>query len=318
MKSFSFLLGLAGVGGMIAVAGCSKTPGPDPAVLAQVGDRVIRTADVEQEITWRRAARRAVPEPSVLLDEMINHELLAQRARAAGLEQDPEFQRAARSLLVSRFKERDVKPRGEGVQVSPEELRAACEQEQARLTQPAKARLALIQIKIDSKASEARRSELRTRLDEARASALALPKGEPGFGAVAAGYSEDQASRYKGGDVGWFDEGQNHYRWPAAVVAAGFGLAGPGAVSDVIAAEDGIYLVKKLDTRPAVVPPAGQFEDRVRQKLLARKRTEAEQEYFSEARRAAGVQTFPDGLSALPVKAANLAGRASGEPPSLP
>ena len=309
---------LPGAAGLIALAGCAKPPAPDPTILATVGDRVIRVEDVQREIAWRQSARRGVQEPRALLEEMISQESLVQKARAAGLEKDPEFQRACRSLLVSKLKERELTSRVEALQVSAEELRAAYEKEKDRHTQPAKARLALIQIKVDPKLSDARLAELRARIEAARTESLALANGDPGFGKIAVDYSEDQASRYKGGDVGWFDEGQTHYRWPAEAISAGFALKNCGDVSEVIRAANGFYLVKKLDTRAASVTPLAQVEERLRRQLLKEKREQAEKLFFSEARRTAGVQTFPEALGSIPVPSTTVARRTGEEPPSLP
>ncbi|HEU0012014.1 MAG TPA: peptidylprolyl isomerase [Verrucomicrobiae bacterium] len=309
---------LPGAAGLIVLAGCGRSPAPDPTVLAKIGDRVIHIADVEREIAWRQNARRGVPEPRALLEEMITQESLVQKARAAGLEKDPEFQRACRSLLVSKFKERELTPRVEALQVSAEELRAAYEKQKDRRTQPGKARLALVQIKTDLTISEPRLAELRTRIEEARAESLALTDGTQGFGKVAVAYSEDQASRYKGGDVGWFDEGQTHYRWPAEVIAAGFALKNNGNVSEVIRAANGLYLVKKLDTRAASVTPLAQVEEGLRRQLLKEKREQAEKLFLSEARRAAGVQTFSEALASRPVPSTTVARRTTAEPPGLP
>lgn len=309
--------------GCLALAGCSRSPVPDPTIVAIVGDRTIRAEDVQQEIAWRQRHRRPVPEPAALLEEMISQEALLQKARAAGIDQDPEFQRTWRALLVAKLKERDLAPRLEAVEVTPEELRAASEKEAQRHAQPAKARLAFIQIKTNSRMSEEQIAELRGRIDEARVRALALSSASnAGFAQVAVDYSEDQASRYKGGDVGWFDEGQTHYRWPVDVVAAGFALRNPGDVSAVLRAENGFYLVKKLDTRPASAASATAslplLEERVGRKLLVQKRETAEKAFFDEARRALGVRTFPEALAAIPVSATTVARRTSGEPPSLP
>lgn len=312
------LLPLIGAAGLVALAGCGKSPAPDPTVLATVGDRVIRVEDLQKEIAWRQSARRAMPEPRALLEEMINQESLVQKARAAGLEKDPEFQRACRALLVSKFKERELTPRRESLQVTSEELRAAFEKEKERQVQPGKARLALVQIKTDSKLSEAQLDELRARIEAARMESLALTNGVTGFGKVAAAYSEDQVSRYKGGDVGWFDEGLEHYRWPAEVISAGFALKNSGDVSEVIRAANGFYLVKKLDTRPASVTPLAQVEPRLKRQLLAEKREQTEQLFLNEARRAAGVQTFSNAVASIPVPSTTVARRTTEEPPGLP
>ena len=312
------LLPLLSAASLIALAGCGKSPAPDPTVLATVGDRVIRVADVQREIAWRQNARRGVQEPRAVLEEMISQESLVQKARAAGLEKDPEFKRACRSLLVSKFKERELAPRLEALEVSAEELRAAYQKQKDRHTLPAKARLALVQIKTDPKLSEAQLAELRTRIDAARTESLALPNGEPGFGKVAVAYSEDQSSRYKGGDVGWFDEGLTHYRWPAEVISAGFALRNCGDVSEVIRAPNGFYLVKKLDTRAASVTPQAQVEPGLRRQLLTEKREQTEKFFVSDARKAAGVQTFPDALATIPAASSTVARRTTEEPPGLP
>lgn len=317
-KSAAAGVWLVGAIGWLVLAGCSRSPAPDPTILATVGDRVICAEDVQHEIAWRQSHRRSVPEPAALLEEMISQEALVQKARAAGLEKDPEFHRAWRSLLAAKIKERELVPRVEALQVSAEELRAAHESQVKQQTQPAKARLALVQIKTDPKMSESELAELRSRIEEARIQSLALTNSNnTGFSQVAVAYSEDQSSRYKGGDVGWFDEGQEHYRWPVKVIAAGFAL-GSTAVSEVIRAENGFYLVKKLDTRAASITTPPLIEERLGRQLLAQKREQAEKAFFQDARSAVGVRTFPEALASLPVTPTSVARRTTDEPPSLP
>src|SRR6059036_3249209 len=65
-----WLLPLLSAASLIALAGCGRSPAPDPTVLATVGDRVIRVEDMQREIAWRQSARRGVPEPRALLEEM--------------------------------------------------------------------------------------------------------------------------------------------------------------------------------------------------------------------------------------------------------
>jgi hypothetical protein len=52
--------------------------------------------------------------------------------------------------------------------------------------------------------------------------------------------------------------------------------------------------------------------------LLAAKREQTENSFFSDAHRAAGVRTFPAALASLPVPSTTVARRATDEPPSLP
>ena len=78
--------------------------------------------------------------------------------------------------------------------------------------------------------SDAKKAELRARMEEGLKKASETPveggrgAASIGFGAVAVEYSDDQVSRYRGGDIGWLDDGNFSYRWPKEVLAAGYAL----------------------------------------------------------------------------------------------
>lgn len=304
--------------GLGLIAGCSKPAAPDPTLLAKVGAREIRVADLQQEIGWRLKNHRPLPDAKALLEELISREVLLQKARAAGLEQDPNVTRAYQAMLVGKFKERELAPRVDAASVSIQEVRAEYERQLNQYVRPAKARLAIIYIQSDSQMSAERAAELRARIAQARQQALTLPKDSRGFGQVAVNFSEDPATRFKGGDIGWFDQGRSNYRWPDDVIAAGFALPSAGAVSDVIQAGNGFYLVMKLDARAAETTPLEQAEEGLRRRLLAQKRQQLEQSFAVEMGRGVPVRTFPSALAAVPVPAPDMARSAAAEPPMLP
>ena len=182
-------------------AGCGKKSGPD--VLARVGGQVITVEDFKAELQRRNASRKPLPDRQTLLEEMIARAALVERARAAGLDQ------ALKCGAPSRTYDRQTRAGRTGTQAGrgegfTEEIRAAYEQDAARFTQPAKAHLAIVYLAADSETDTNRLAEISARANEARQLALALPAAEKGFGRVAADYSEDQISRYRGGDAGWF------------------------------------------------------------------------------------------------------------------
>jgi parvulin-like peptidyl-prolyl isomerase len=311
-------------------AGCSKKPAPDPKVLAQVGSRQIRVEDVQKEIDWRQKNRRPAADPTSVLDDLIEEETLLQEAHKAGIQNDPDVRRAYRNVLITRFKEGQLTPKLESANATPEEIQARYQEQLSKHTRPGKARLAMIHLQVDDKMSEETRTSAQTRIQEARKRALAqaarlpaaagpgLSKEIHGFGTVAAEFSEDQASRYKGGDIGWFDEGASNYRWPTEVIAQGFALTNQGDVSEVISAQGGLYLVMKLDTRPATVTPLAQVTPSLSRRIATEKKQQVEQFFFAEMRRRTGVKRFPEALAQLPVSHPTLARRAEPEPPGLP
>lgn len=298
--------------------GCSRKPAPDPTLLAKVGTREIRVADLQRELEWRTKTRRPVGDAPTLLEDVVTEEILFQRARASGLENDPDVQRTYRRILITRLKDRELAPRLEAAQPTPEEIEALYQRQIEQYTRPAKVRLAAVHVRTDKKMSAERLAELRARAEEARREALALPPGSRGFDRVAAAYSDDQASRYKGGDLGWFDQGAAGYRWPAEIVTAGFALKNQGDMTDVLQAEDGFYVVMKLDARPPTLTPLAQVAESLRRRLALEKRQQTEQAFRQQMRQGIAVTTFPKALAAAPFPVTTLANRAEAQPPGLP
>jgi len=309
---------------VLAFPGCSKKSGPDPDVLAKVGSREIRTADLRAEIERLKARKRAIPDRETLLNELIEHEVMLQRARAASLDTDPHFKREVENLLVGKLIDREVTPRLDAVTVTTAEARAEYEKNPGKYTRPPKVRLALLFLEAGAKASETKRAEVRARIEEARRrasepNAIAAPSTlPPGFGALAIDYSDDQASRYRGGDIGWLDAGTFPPRWPKPVLEAGYALA-KGAVSEIIDTPAGFYLVMKTDARDATITPFEQAEPALRQALLLQKRRDLDAAFRAESRKLAGVTIHSSALRAADLPAeATMAQAGAARPPALP
>lgn len=316
---------------LLWAAGCGRerpvdrVSASESSVLAQVGERVLRAEDWEAETARWRSARRPVVGAEEVVREWVERESLLLRARAAGLEDDPAIQREVELLLVSRLLERELKPQLEAVTITAEALRAEYERDLARYTQPARVRLASVFQEVGRRAGETRRAEARARIEEARARVLAEPApggrgpAANGFGLVAAEYSDDQASRYRGGDLGWLEPDRFDYRWPRAVLEAGYALS-VGEVSDVVDTDAGFYLVMKTDERPVVVQSFEEVEAVLRQSLLVRQRQALEAAYRQAAVQTAGASIDTGAVARLPGPKVDLT-VARGEtirPPAVP
>jgi len=297
-------------------SGCSEKKA-NPDVLAKVGNREITVSDFKAEIEWRKQNERALPDKEVLLGEMISRELALQKARSLGLEKDRDVQRTYEEILASKLKERELAARLAAVKISTEEAQADYQKNLQRYTQPAKARLALIQIATDRKMSREKTDELEARAQEVLELAKALPENVKNFDRVAVDFSDDQASRYKGGDVGWYDEGATLTRWPAEVMNAAFALK-TGEISDVIKTGKGFFIVRKLDTREAVVTPLAQVQGSIEHRLLAQKRQETEAVFARELQTFAPVQTNEQAFAEIDYPKTTVATAPEFKPPALP
>lgn len=287
---------------------------PDPDLIATVGNREIRVKQFKEEAARRGGLRPEGLDRRKLLEELIDYEAMLVKAFEAGLDKDPEVIRAYHNLLVGKLRTRQLEPRIENVAISDEEIKAQYETHIDRYTRPARSRIAILYFETHPTMSPEKRESIRARLAEAREKAQSLSQDERGFGALAIRYSEDQASRYKGGDIGWLAQGRA-YRWPDPVVSAGFSLETIGDVSDVIETDNGLYLVKLLDRRDAVATPLEKAKTRIRHKMLLEKRKQTEAAFIAEQRAATEITIYPDVLASIPMPETGKPGLA---PPSLP
>ncbi len=315
---------------IVALVSCSpqetvKTPEEDtPVVLAKVGDRAITKEDFEWEVERLQRSGRPVRDKEALLRELITHEALLQRARKEGIDEERSTQREVGNLLIAKLRDRVLKERLASVEVSDEEISGEYQDNIARYRKLAKDRLAVLVLKGSKQMSEEKHWELRTTMERARGKAIENPMtgghgpSAQGFGSMAVDYSDDQASRYRGGDIGWLIAGNYEYRWPQEVPETGYSLE-RGEVSDVLEIKGDFYLIKKTDFVEGTVTPMEKVRSSLKRTLLARKRAEVEDRFREESVRRAGSELRLEELAAseLPDSAVEIT-QAVSTPPSFP
>ncbi len=298
-----------------ALASCGKEsaekksePADSSPVLARVAGDPITQADFEAEVQFRMNQRRPLPEKAALLNEMIERRALLYRARQGGLESDAGIRRELENLLIARLRQRELENELRAAKVSDDELQAAYEARIAEFTRPAKVRVAILRLKAGAKASEEKRAEVRARLEEARQKALATPApggrgpAAQGFGALAIDYTDDQTSRYRGGDIGWLNQGSFEYRWPRALLEAAYG-GEKGVVSEVLEIDGDYYLAMKADFREAAVQPFADAKQVLRVGLLRTKREQLQDDFRQETMRIAKTTIDQSALAAVKLPA---------------
>lgn len=275
------------------VSQCEK-PAPATAAgasgpaLATVAGQAITEKDLLQEAEWRRSNNQAVPPAPELLQEMVNRLALVEKAKRDGVADDPATQRRIQSVIVASLRAKQFDAELAKVAVSDEEIAKAYEARRAEFTRPGLDRFAILFQAADAKASDARKAEAKKKLEDALVLADANPApggrgpAAGGFGQVAAQHSDDQVSRYKGGDVGWIETGAKETRLPANVIEAGRALE-KGKRSGVIEAADGYYVILKSDARPGGARALEEVADNLRQQLLRDKRRAMEEGFLADA-----------------------------------
>jgi hypothetical protein len=229
---------------------------------------------------------------------MIDYETLLVRAYQMGLEKDPDVVRSYYNLLIGKLKKRELDPRLENIKVTEPEILSHYERHRDRFTRPARIRLAFLMMGMHPTMSEEKKRKIRERMAEARDKALKTSNSH-GFGSLAIDYSEHQATRYKGGDIGWIEEGRR-YRWDPEIIEAGFSLKKRGAISDTIETDTGLYLVKVMDRRASEIIPLEKVKERIRHQLVLSKQKEQEKAFQDEIKNAVPIQIYHDALASVP------------------
>ncbi|HRR33171.1 MAG TPA: peptidyl-prolyl cis-trans isomerase [Kiritimatiellia bacterium] len=262
---------------LIFLAGCSRdsarAPGaPSSPVLAMVGGRAITQADFDAEVARRRTGAADV-DPETVLNQLIERQAMLIKAEASGIATNAEFRRETENRLISHWLSGTLHKDREAVEVTEKELEEAYEtRKETAFRQGAQVRFAILY----------RKGRNIEELKAALAEAVAVfakdrdgvtQKGRlTGFGTVAAEHSEDTVSRYRGGDLGWFDADKPESpRVPQEVLATGAALE-TGAISAPIVAGGGVYVIMKSGSRDAKQLAFKEAAPFLRRRLLSEKR----------------------------------------------
>lgn len=277
----------------------AQTPAAGNEPLARVAKRVISTEQLNQ--AWQRKYSNTnmggdqTQQVDAVLDELIQFELLFAGAKQAGYEQKPEVLQAIRRLIVDEYMKDTLLPELAAIAVDDDEIEHYYEVHTERFTRPAAIRGALIQITLPATVSTEKKSELRDRAQAALIEAQQLAPPVASFGSVAVKYSDDQATRYQGGDIGWISDNS---RWGKQLTSAFQLLSTPGDISEVLETEAGFYLLKLMELKPGGVQPLAEVRQQIVHQLFRDKRKATRDRFFTPLRNGFDVEIYTDRVDA--------------------
>jgi len=239
---------LAAVACLAPWTGCRRAA-PPANVAAKVGEAVITVERLQAEVDRRARATGGQPDVPKLLQELIDQEAAYQKAARSGFLEQPEVQQAIRALVVARYVESRQKEAEVTNEITPGLLRAYYDVNQARFVRPAAVNAAMIRLEAPRKATAEKKAEALQAARALRERAAAEASAAANFGRLAMDNSADQATRYRGGELGWMATEQAKLRLPEAAVTELFRLSKPGEVSEPIVTDQGIYLLKLIGAR---------------------------------------------------------------------
>ena len=280
----------------------AKDKGPpathEEGALFRVGSILVYQADLNRELEERRAGAGDEGARKKALDELVTRAQLAEAALDANLYRDPMVRAQIARALASRLKEQTLHPRYKEMSAPIPEprLRELYQAGIDRFRSNEKRQIAVLWL--NPGGDPARGKQYEEKLAAAREwffqSGDLKDHPDQGFSVLSVDHSEHAASRYKGGVVGWLEREGGMDAWSKALAEIAFSLKEPGEVSAVTARPEGVFLVRYMALKPAVLRPfedvAAELDRTERQRI----RAAAEAEFESAIKAKHPVQWLPE------------------------
>jgi hypothetical protein len=290
----SLPLKLVMLGLLAAAGGCepkpkaaaAPPPAPPPLVtgLLKVGSIIVEQADLDYQLKENHGGRNDAETRQTALKELASRAQFAQAALDADLARDPVVRAEIARVLVSHLKEKSLTPQLKAAAATPipesrlRELYAAGE---SRFRSDEKRQVAVLWLNPNGDPQRAQQytEKLTAARDWLAGNGDLKDHPAQGFAVLSVDHSEHAPSRFKGGVVGWLERAGGMDAWTKAVAEIAFSLKDPGEVSPVVSRPEGLFLVRYMAQKAAVLRPfeavSGELEKAERHQL----RNAAEKEF---------------------------------------
>ena len=203
--------------------------------------------------------------------------------------------RSAR-FVAARYREGQQPAAGTNLPTT-ETLRAYYDQNVASFRRPPAINPAVIRLEYHRKATPEKQAEALAAARAVREQAVAESGKQANFGRLAQDRSVDQATRYRGGELGWLTREQAVLRLPGPVVEAAFRLVKAGDISEPLVAAEGLYLLKLVALRPEQARPFDEVRPQIEHDLSRRRVAEQAAQGRERLRQGLSVRVDQDRLS---------------------
>jgi peptidyl-prolyl cis-trans isomerase C len=282
----SFILCAVFLLSMASVSICAdKNP-----VLARIGDEKITSADLDRVIGYYSADQqkqfRGDPQMrAALLRRIVQGKVLADIARSKGFDKLEDIREQLRFLvndyLAMEFVRREVISK---IEVSEDDKKLYYKTYRENFMTPEMVKAAHILIRLDNNASE---DEKKCAREKAEDILERLKKGED-FAKLATEFSEDPASRDRGGDLGFFPRGTMTPDFEEVV----FSLK-PGETSGIVETHLGFHIIKLEERKAPELRPYEEVEDKIESEIFKQAKKSRVEDFIEEAMEESGVEFEP-------------------------
>ncbi len=262
-------------------------------VVARIGDRVYTTEDFQRWMELNPEDRQEAvaaddQKKAGMLNQIITNMVIADVARKQEFDRQSDIKEKMKyvinGFLTLEYIERVV---AAGVSLTEEEIKNYYEENINKFSKPEEVRARYIMIKVDAEMDETAKQDARKKAEEI----LNQVRNGSDFAALAKEHSDDQASRSRGGYLGWFGRGSMLPEFEAAAFALQ-----PGETSEIVETSRGYYLIKVEERKEGEVKPLEEVRQMIETPLLVEKKREAINNFVQQAMQDAGAEVYVEAL----------------------
>jgi hypothetical protein len=276
--------------------GCRKPDesAPEPEWVVQVGTQKVATATFEADWSHRQSQQeRPVPAGDVI-GALVSDWQAYQAAGPMGLMEDPELQKAIRRVVAGKVRENLTKSLSKpsaDASVGPMEIERVYRSQSQRWQRPPAWNIAWLVASVSPKAEPARRAAVRERLEGYRREIQAGADPKATFAILCSNHSDDTATRYLRGELGWLQREQLAGRIGESVAEEALLLSSTNRLSAVLESPTRMVLLLHLGHRPVQMRPLDEVAPQIRFEIGKQREDELQRALAQELNRRVPVQT---------------------------
>ncbi len=262
-------------------------------VVAKVGSREITNAELNYYLKTvpknDKIDTSQIEVKKDLLKAIVNRLVLANKAREKGLDKNEETQRAVElavnTALTTALIENEISKK---IEITDDDIKLyySTKKDEFKLPETVRARHILIRV------NNSDTGEDRKRLKAKAEDILKRARAGEDFAELAKELSDD-ASKGKGGDLGYFPRGKAAKQ----VEDAAFAMK-PGDISDVVESKFGYHIIKIEDRKAADIQPLDEVRMKIKQNIFESRQRAHIKEYLDQAVKDEKAELFLDKIDA--------------------
>lgn len=311
----------------VAASACGSQSGPKktgPAVAR--GDGVVVTVDefkarLKEQSPIIRQRFTTLERKKEFLDGLIRFEVLAAEAERKGLGNDPDIQNAIRKLMVQKLVQRYFTDGGSAKDIPESELKDYYEKNKGEYYRPTRVRLAVVSFMAPAGSPQraAKKGAAAKAAGEIRAEATKNPLA---FGQLAQKYSEDEATKVIGGDLGFKSHEELAKAYGEPFANAIFAQK-DGTISGVVESTQGYHVVRVAGRQEELNRPFEQVKDQLAARLFRERKQRDLEAWVKQLKDQARIRVDDAALEKItidtePGAAGAMGGPMGGMPPMMP